>query len=383
MEIVYFGNDWFAENRTSSHHMARRLAQHCRLLYVEVPGLRSPRRNTRDLRKLVRKLSASLEPPRQIGPQMWHMTLPQVPFRRLPGAAWVNTAWSANRMRAALRTVGFSKPYLWFTVPHAGHVIGRLGETASIYYCIDNYSALPDVDIEQVTLLDDRLTSRADLVFACSDVLVNAKRAKHRNVVFAPHGVDVDLFSKVQTEQRPLPPIAQQLKRPIIGMYGLIDSRIDFDLLRTLARARPGWSFLFIGRNSGHEQEFAGIPNVTVTGPVRYEELPDWARSFDVGIMPYVPSPLIVNSNPLKLREFLAAGIPVVSVPVPAIGPYKDHVLIAETPEQWLTAIETAIADNSPHRARQRMASVASESWDGRAEAVLATVRTQFAASAS
>ena len=381
MEIVYFGNDWFAENRTSSHHMASRLAERCRLFYVEVPGLRSPRGNARDLKKLARKLSASLEPPRQIGPMMWHMTLPQVPFRRLPGTAWVNTVWSSSRMRAALRAVGFHRPYLWFTVPHAGHVIGRLGEAATIYYCIDNYSALPDVDVEQVRLLDDKLTSRADLVFACSDVLVTAKRAKHKNVVFAPHGVDVELFSKVQTETRPLPGIAQALRRPIIGMYGLIDSRIDFNLLRSLARARPEWSFLFIGRNSGHENEFAGIANVTVTGPVRYQELPDWARAFDVGIMPYVPSPLIVNSNPLKLREYLAAGIPVVSVPVPAIDPYRDHVLVAETHEQWLAAIERSLAENSPRRAQQRMASVAADSWDGRADAVLATVYKYFNAS--
>jgi glycosyltransferase involved in cell wall biosynthesis len=168
------------------------------------------------------------------------------------------------------------------------------------------------------------------------------------------------------------------LQKPIIGMYGLIDSRIDFDLLRSLAVARPQWSFLFIGRNSGHETEFDGIPNVTVTGPVPYEQLPQWARAFDVGIMPYVPSPLIVNSNPLKLREFLAAGIPVVSVPVPAIEPYQDHVYIAETKDQWLAAIERALAENSPERAAQRMASVAKDSWDSRAEAVLSAVRRHF-----
>src|SRR5579864_9031638 len=79
--IIYFGNDWFAENRTSSHHIARRLAESFPLLYVETPGLRAPKATSRDLCKLSKILRLAFQSPRKVGPQMWLITLPQIPFR--------------------------------------------------------------------------------------------------------------------------------------------------------------------------------------------------------------------------------------------------------------------------------------------------------------
>ena len=83
--IVYFGNDWFAENRTSSHHIATRLARRAPLLYVSSPGLRAPQASGRDLGRMLRKLRASLRAPSEVAPGLWHCTVPQLPFRRIPG----------------------------------------------------------------------------------------------------------------------------------------------------------------------------------------------------------------------------------------------------------------------------------------------------------
>ncbi|MEO8010539.1 MAG: hypothetical protein ABI650_02725, partial [Dokdonella sp.] len=83
--IVYFGNDWHAENRTSSHHIATRLARVAPLLYVSSPGMRAPQASGRDLRRLLRKLRASMQRPSRISGNLWHCTVPQLPFRRIPG----------------------------------------------------------------------------------------------------------------------------------------------------------------------------------------------------------------------------------------------------------------------------------------------------------
>lgn len=374
IEIVYFGNDWFAENRTSSHHLARRLADRYPLLYVEAPGLRAPKATGRDARKLLRKISKSVALPQQIGPKMWHMTLPQIPFRRAPGIQTMNFLFSAWRVRAAIKHVGFRQPVLWFTVPHPGTLVGHLGERSAVYYCIDNYAALPDVDAVQVQRMDDELSKRADLVYVCSPALAEKKRSLNVSAVLAPHGVEVDHFRRSYEDHLPVPERARGLDKPVIGMFGLVDSRIDFDMLRFIAKARPSWTFLFVGRSSGHEHEFAGFDNVILTGPVPYADLPNWAQVFDVGIMPYRPSPLITNSNPLKLREYLAAGIPVVSVPVPTLEPYKDHVLVAETPQDFLDAIERSLNENGPERARARIAAVEPHSWDARVADVVAVL---------
>src|SRR6266404_5057432 len=90
MQIVYFGNDWFAENRTSSHHIAKRLAERFPLLYVESPGLRAPKATSRDVKKLWTKLRNAFLLPTSIAGRMWHTTLPQIPFRNVPLVSALN-----------------------------------------------------------------------------------------------------------------------------------------------------------------------------------------------------------------------------------------------------------------------------------------------------
>lgn len=123
--IIYFGNDWFAENRTSSHHIARRLGERYRVLYVEVPGLRAPSASGRDLSKVWRKLARTIERPRKIGPSMWHMTLPQIPYRNAPGIAQANRWFGSHMIQRAVSDLGFERLLTWFLVPHPGFLAGR------------------------------------------------------------------------------------------------------------------------------------------------------------------------------------------------------------------------------------------------------------------
>jgi len=379
MPIVYFGNDWSAENRTSSHHIALRLAARFPLLYVESPGLRAPKATARDAGKLFRKLARTFESPAQLAPQMWHITLPQVPFRGVPGVGTVNARFGAARVRAAMRALGFERPISWFTVPHAGVLAGALGERLTVYYCIDDYSALPDVDRAQVGRLDERLSRAADLVFASSPALVEAKRALNRRVVLSPHGVDVDLFRQAHDRSIPVAEPLRQLRHPVVGLFGLIDGRLDLALLKALARSRPSWSFLFIGHVDGHMRQLAELPNVMLPGPVPYDALPNWARAFDVCLMPYRPGPFAERANPLKLREYLACGKPVVSIPMPSVEPFRGLVSLASTPQEFLSRIETELAGDSDAARRQRMAAVADMSWEARVAEVVETVEWHMA----
>lgn len=374
MQIVYFGNDWFGENRTSSHHIARRLSVRFPLLYVETPGLRAPQATARDIRKLFRKVSKTFEQPRKIGPQMWHMTMPQIPFRGLPGVEKANLLFGMTRVRAALKEVGFTRPLSWFTVPHPGGLAGRLGECFSVYYCIDNYSALPDVDANSVARLDEGLSRRANLVFVCSSALLEAKRLLNPAVVFSPHGVDVELFAQAADRGQPAAALVQNAVRPVVGMFGLIDGRLDLALLKHLAHSRPQWTFVFVGRLASEMEELATFSNVILPGPVPYNSLPEWGRAFDICIMPYCSGPFAESANPLKMREYLASGKPVVSVPMPAAEPFVDYISIASTPAAFLAAMETELAEDSLQKQQRRIAAVAGSSWDARVDEVIATV---------
>ena len=117
------------------------------------------------------------------------------------------------------------------------------------------------------------------------------------------------------------------------------------------------------------------MPNVMFAGPQPYESLPEWAKAFDVAIIPYRLTHQVLHANPLKLREYLATGKPVVTVSTPAIRQFAGYVHVAESQEQFLNGIERALAEDSELDRVRRMQAVAGLSWDCRVEEVLRMVR--------
>lgn len=372
--IIYFGNDWSAENRTSSHHIAEGLAARARVLYIDTPGLRAPKATGRDLRKLYRKLISSARRPQQVGERMWRMSVPQIPFRRLPFVSRLNVALGKVLIKCALRHLRFTQTVSWFAVPHPGFLANAFGESAVIYYCIDDYAALPDVDARAVAQMDAHLTRHADQIFVASSRMLEAKRPQKPSTVISPHGVDVELFRTASDPALPIAPAAQGLQRPIIGFYGLIEEWIDLDLIEALARQRPRWTFLMIGRLAVDATRLKALPNVVFTGPQPYRSLPNWAKAFDVAIVPYRLTRQVVNSAPLKLREYLATGVPVVAVPAPEIERHADLVRLARGPEEFIREIESALRNDTYADRARRIAAMSTMTWDARITDVITIV---------
>ena len=377
--IVYFGNDWLAENRTSSHHVATRLARIAPLLYVSSPGLRAPQASGRDLGRMLRKLRASLRPPSEVEPGLWHCTVPQLPFRRIPGVDAVNLAFGRWSVRRAMRAAGIGRCISWFVVPHPGFLAGRLGEDLCVYYCIDDYAAHPGVDAERIGRRDAELSRRADVLFVAPPTLLAPKQALNPNTIASPHGVDVELFARAADAETEVAAGALALARPVIGYFGSLHDWIDFGLIEWLARERPHWSFLLVGHVATDVGALAGLPNVHLAGPQPYASLPAWAKAFDVAIIPYRLNRQVANANPLKLREYLATGKPVVSVRNAEIEKFARWVRIADDREAFLAAIERTLADDSPADALERRAAVADQTWDRRVADVVGHVAAALA----
>ena len=347
LSVVYFGNDWFAENRTSSHHIARRLGNLVPVLYIETPGSRSPQTSARDVRKLWRKLARALAPPEKVGERFYVATIPQIPFRRLPLIDGLNRWLGAFLARRAMRQLGFGRRISWFVVPHPGPLAKRLGETLTVYYCIDDYASYPGMDRVAIQTLDDNLTKQADVVFVAPRALLEPKRRLNPNVHFSPHGVDFEMFSQASDAATEVAEEARGLRHPVIGYFGTIGEFVDFDLLEYLAESRPGWTFLFVGFAAADVSRLRRYRNVVFAGPKPYETLPRWAKAFDVAIYPHQVNRQTRHSNPLKLREYLATGKPVVSVVTPETESFSEVVYLAENPEAYLAAIERALREDN------------------------------------
>lgn len=372
--VIYFGNDWQAENRTSSHHVAARLAQRMPVLYVDSPGMRAPSASGRDFKRALRKLAAAFRRPREVAPGLWHCTVPQLPFRRIPGVDLLNRWFGRWAVRRARRILPARRLISWFVVPHPGFLAGRLGEALCVYYCIDDYAAHPGVDPALIGERDRALSQHADLLFVAPPALLEAKRALNPDTVYAPHGVDVELFSRAADPATAVAPGAAGLAHPVVGYIGSLHEWIDLELMAWLARARPAWTFLCVGHAATDVSALAALPNVRLAGPQPYAELPHWARAFDVAIIPYRLNRQVANANPLKLREYLATGKPVVSVRNLEIEKFARWVRIADGREAFLAALDEALANDTPAAAAERMAAVADQTWDRRVEEVLARV---------
>jgi glycosyltransferase involved in cell wall biosynthesis len=378
--IVYFGNEWFAENRTSSHHIARRLPAHCPVLYVDSPGLRAPRATGRDVRRLYRKLRQAVAKPTRVAPDLWHCTVPQIPFRRLPGVETFNRWFGRWAVRRAIRAAGFTRTISWFVLPHPGFLAGELGEEYVVYYCIDDYAAHPGVNQITTAAADAALAVRADHVFVAPPALLESKRAQNVSTSFSPHGVDYELFSKAADPATQIPAAAAQLTRPIIGFFGLMGDWIDVELLEYLARARPSWTFLIVGHVATDASRLVALSNCVFVGPQPYESLAGWAKAFDVALIPYRMNQQVKNANPLKLREYLATGKPIVSVPTPEVDRFSGLVRIAATREKYLEAVEQSLTDQDAQQRAARMSAVQSMTWDARVTETLNIVCNGLAA---
>jgi glycosyltransferase involved in cell wall biosynthesis len=222
--------------------------------------------------------------------------------------------------------------------------------------------------------MDAHLTSRADQVFVASQMMLKKKRRQKPSTVLAPHGVDVSLFRTASDPQLAMAAGARDLPRPVIGFYGLIEEWIDLDLIGHIAERRPQWTFLMIGRVAVDPGRLAALPNVEFAGPQPYRSLPAWAKAFDVAIIPYRLTPQVMNSAPLKLREYLATGKPVVAVPAPEIERFSGLVRIAHGPEQFLRAIEDALAHDTDAERARRLEATSTMSWDARVDEVIGVV---------
>jgi glycosyltransferase involved in cell wall biosynthesis len=378
--IVYFGNDWAAENRTSSHHVARWLAARYPLIYVECPGLRAPKGTGRDLRKVLAKIRLGLSGPRKQPEGLSVQTLLQIPLHRFALVRRLNRELVRLSLRRLLARLGVQAPVTWFVVPHLASVVGELGERLSVYYCIDDYASLPDVDATAVRAMDDELTRRADLVFVASETLLASKRLLNPETHVSPHGVDYDHFVRAQDPALPVPDDVAHLPHPVVGFFGLIERWIDLDLMAYLADQRPSWTFLMIGRVAIPEAEVPRRPNLVYLGRRPYETLPAYGKAFDAAIIPYHLTQQVLHANPIKLREYLAMGKPIVSVSTPEIDKFSAHVRIGRSREELLAHLDAAVGTGLTDAEREAQRALASTmTWDSNLRRVLDRVQGQLA----
>lgn len=365
--IICFAIDWEGDP-TSKTHIMRILSRKNRILWVNSIGMRRPSVSSRDLRRIWAKLFRSTQGCLEVAPNLFVVNPLVVP---LPGVtvadrlnAEILTAW----LRWFCRRYRIERPIFWTFVPHVNRLLGRLNERLVIYHCVDEYSAFTGMSRASLVAMEKDLIRRAHIVFTSSEQLCDERRPLNPQTYFVSHGVDATHFSKATNPETPIPDDLRSIPKPVIGFFGRLADWVDLPLIRMLALVRPTWSIVLIGEAATDLKAVKELPNVHILGQKSYAALPGYCRGFDVGLIPFRISELTLKANPLKLREYLAAGLPVVSTDLPEVRKYQGMVRIASDPERFVEEIEAALDERDEPFVRQRVEAVRGESWEARVE---------------
>jgi len=379
--FIVFGDDW-GRNVSSMQHVFRVIAARYPVVWVNGIGHRVPTFRRKDIARAVQKVRSmfggrvavnaasnapveaaadpSAQPRRIIHPRVlpWHHV---GPVRRY------NARWLRNAIARVMQEEGLTAPPIVVTgTPPSAPLIGELGEAASVYFCMDDFLHLPGVSPEMLGPLERELLEKVDVVVATAAALVESKRPRSGQAHYLPQGVNYEHFSRPQ----PVPAALRDLPRPLIGFAGGVTTPLDFELVRMIALAHPQASVVLVGPIG---PDFPGIdlPNVHVLGRSPYESLPGFVQAFDVGLIPYVLNAHTLAVDPLKLLEYLAAGIPVVTTDLPEVRKYRDAVTIAAERPAFVAAVGAAVAATRPRPDPAAQAVARNHTWDRRADRLL------------
>ena len=260
---------------------------------------------------------------------------------------------------------GLDRYVLWFYTPMAIGLTSGLTPMAVVYDCMDELSAFRGAP----KLLRDRETElfrSADLVFTGGQSLYEAKRDRHPAVFAFPSSVDVQHFSGgIGSDD---PPDQAEIAHPRIGFYGVIDERMDLDLVAEAAQLKSDFNWILVGPVVKIDPaNLPQAPNIHYLGPKQYSELPEYVTNWDVAMMPFALNESTRFISPTKTPEYLAAGKPVVSTSIrDVVRPYKNLGLakIADTPADFTQAVEDALLEDSAGRQKRAKEFLADNSWD-------------------
>ena len=294
--------------------------------------------------------------------------------QKFPLANRINSRFTGARIRRAARGLGGPR-ILWIYDPTAFELVGHAGEDLTVYDVVDDYAEQVGPDARRrrfVAAADEAAACRSQVVFATTTGLYERQLQRNPETHLVRNGADFAHFSHTNGTA----PEVRSFAAPVVGFAGnLTAEKVDFDLLEAVARARPEWSLVLVGPPAenarGQLDRLGALDNVHALGFRPYEELPAYVSGFSVGVIPYRATAYTRNCSPLKVYEYLAAGKAVVASGVPELSGMEPDVTLADRPEAFVAAIESALAASSPEAVARPRAPAAPNTGEARTERLL------------
>jgi len=373
MRFIVFGEDW-AAHPSSTQHLIKEISQEHEVSWVNSVGMRTPKFSIKDMKRIFNKF-ISLFSMRKKSESSNEFTVYNAKILPWHQFSWVNkfNQYQIIKTISLLSSDNDESPIIyWISVPTAISMINVRTQDKVIYYCGDDFSGLDGVDYKLVSPFEKQLINIADIIYVVSDAL-KQKMPKNKTFLLR-HGVDFNLFNTPANIDESL-----QKYRPTLGFYGSISNWLDLDLLKQLAVARPEYDLLLIGKSKVDLSELLALNNVSHIAAIKHNQLPNFSQHWQVALLPFVDNAQIRSCDPLKLKEYLAAGAPIVATNFPAVDKYKETILIANDVQGFIQRVDWAVnlsvssgliwRQNSSEQVKQ-------DSWQQKAHYVLNQVQS-------
>jgi glycosyltransferase involved in cell wall biosynthesis len=365
--LLIFSDDW-GRHPSSCQHLTRELRKRHRIWWVNTIGTRRPKLDLATMGRAFEKVRQWAHPAtddspsanlRVLNPQMW-------PWFSTGFDRWLNRKLLLRQLVPVVEAI--PAPVIAITtIPIVADLVGPLPVARWAYYCVDDFGQWPGLDQTALRTMEASLAQRADVLIAVSETLQEKFAGIGRKAHLLTHGTDIGHWR--HPGDGPPPGLPAGLERPLAVFWGVVDRRMDVFFLERLSADLTEGTIVLVGPEADPDPALDRVARLVRIPPLPYQELPRLAREAQVLVMPYADLPVTRAMQPLKLKEYLATGKPVVVRDLPATHGWVDCLDLADTPESFSAAVRSRLERGLPDHQKEARRRLEHEGWDEKAAA--------------
>lgn len=382
--LIVFSDDW-GRHPSSCQHLIKQLLPDYNVLWVNTIGTRAPRFDLATIKRVTEKLKQWTQKKQEsteegdstanhanltvVNPRMW-------PWFSRSHDRQLNS-WLLSRQLAPMIN-NLPQPVTAITtLPITADLVGLLPVDQWIYYCVDDFGEWPGLDGNTLREMDVRMIQKADRIVAVSEHLQSMIRSCGRSSTLLTHGVDLNCWQQSSKTLSVSDILPADATGPLAVFWGVVDRRLNSEMIISLSEQMKDGHILLVGPQQDPDERILNLHNVHTPGPLPFSRLPALAKTADVLIMPYADLPVTRAMQPLKMKEYMATGRPVVVSNLPAVAEWSDCLDVVSSPKDFAEIVIQRVTSGIPDVQLDARTRLRGESWASKARQLERSISLQ------